>query len=372
LVDGSDLRAVLQAVPGGRLDWPVVVFVLAQLARGLNHAHRRILRGRPSPVVHRDMSPGNVVVDYDGNIKIVDFGIAKALAAPAERTESLKGKLSYMAPEQAMGGRTDGRADQYALGVIAYQALCGVRPNDGANDAETLACMLEGRHVPLRERDANLPPALVKCVERMLSVHPDDRYPNLDAVLDALAELTPKLTVYRELIPLVIAARQPHTIVRENGRFVSRPVEAAPALYAAQTPDVYPVQEAQTRRGQRMSSLAVTLGNTRQQLGGGAPAAPSASAAVASQPEPARVQPPALPTRQVTDAPALPSRSACLAYGSRRLAEAPCWRTPPWRRRGPRCSRGYCRSRTSRTPLAAASKRRVPSSIPPRRRRRLH
>src|SRR6185312_12852969 len=89
LVDGADLRAVLRANPGSRLEPTLVVHLLAQIARGLSHAHRRILRGRPSPVVHRDMSPGNVVVDYDGNVKIVDFGIAKVLAAGAEIAESV-------------------------------------------------------------------------------------------------------------------------------------------------------------------------------------------------------------------------------------------------------------------------------------------
>ena len=132
LVDGADLRAVLKSVPGGRLEARVVVHVVGQIARGLSHAHRRILRGRRSPVIHRDMSPANIVVDYDGNIKIVDFGIAKACNG-SDASEAIRGKLAYMAPEQAMGARMDGRVDQYALGVITYEALCGVRPNDGAD-----------------------------------------------------------------------------------------------------------------------------------------------------------------------------------------------------------------------------------------------
>jgi eukaryotic-like serine/threonine-protein kinase len=233
LVDGADLRGVLRAAPGGRIEPSVVVHLLAQIARGLNHAHRRILRGRPSPVIHRDMSPGNVVVDYDGNVKIVDFGIAKVLAAGAEIAESVKGKLAYMAPEQAMGSRMDGRADQYALGVIAYEALSGVRPNDGAHDGETLARVLEGNHQLLHERMPSLPAGLCRIVERMLALRPTDRFENMDAVLDALADFTPKLTVHRSLVPLVVAARQPHTILSENGRFVSRPVESEPLLRAS-------------------------------------------------------------------------------------------------------------------------------------------
>jgi len=275
LVDGADLRAVLRAAPGGRLEPSIVVHVIAQIARGLSHAHRRILRGRPSPVIHRDMSPGNVVIDYDGNAKIVDFGIAKVLASGAEIAESVKGKLSYMAPEQAMGGRMDGRVDQYALGVIAYEALCGARPNDRAHEGETLACILEGKHVPLWERISGVPHGLYRVIERMLALRPADRYANMESVLDALAEFTPKLTVHRSLVPLVMAAHQPHTIVSENGRFVSRPVEDTPLWTAEKVADVGAHSLRVGAAGRRMPpsvpALAVTLGNTHPAGRGSSP-----------------------------------------------------------------------------------------------------
>ena len=225
LVDGADLRAVLRAARGGKLSAPVLIHIVAQIARGLSHAHRRMLRGQLSPVIHRDMSPGNVVIDYDGNVKIVDFGIAKATAVASEGTEAVRGKLSYMAPEQAMGASMDGRVDQYALGVIAYEALSGVRPNDGPHDGATLGCILSGKHVPILEREPSLDPRLAAIVERMLALAPEQRFASLEAVLDALGPLTPALSVHRELVPLVMRARQPHTIVRENGQFVSRPVD---------------------------------------------------------------------------------------------------------------------------------------------------
>ncbi|MEY4580992.1 MAG: hypothetical protein RL701_5695, partial [Pseudomonadota bacterium] len=230
LVDGADLRAVLRAAPGGTFEPAITVHIIGQIARGLSHAHRRILRGRPSPVIHRDMSPGNVVIDYDGNVKIVDFGIAQVMVGGVAPAESLKGKLAYMAPEQAMGSRMDGRSDQYALGVIAYEALSGARPNQGAHEGETLGCILAGKHVPLLQRAPSVPKGLANVVERMLALRPEQRFATFDAMLDALAEFTPPLTVHRALVPLVVAARQPHTIVRENGRFISRPVEAEPLL----------------------------------------------------------------------------------------------------------------------------------------------
>jgi serine/threonine protein kinase len=223
LVDGADFRAVLRASQRGTLSPPVMVHILGQIARGLSHAHRRVLHGQLSPVVHRDMSPGNVVVDYDGNLKIVDFGIAKAIAS-ADISETIKGKLSYMAPEQAMGTRVDGRVDQYAVGVMVYEALCGVRPNDGAHDGETLANILSGKHVPLAKRGRELPQGLTDVIERMLAVSPEQRFPSMDAVIAALDPFTPPLTTHRELAELVLRARPAQTIVLQNGVFVSKPV----------------------------------------------------------------------------------------------------------------------------------------------------
>lgn len=223
LVEGADLRSVLREAPSGRLHPPLLVYMIAQIARGLSHAHRRLLHGQPSPVIHRDMSPGNVVVDYDGNLKIVDFGIAKAVSS-AEWTQSIKGKLPYMAPEQATGGPLDGRVDQYALGVIAYEAATGMRPNDGAHDGETLAKILDGQHVPVGRIAPNLPSGLVEIIERMLALRADDRFASMDAVIDALEALTPPLTIHRSLAALVHRAHPPHTIVQEGNRFVSRPV----------------------------------------------------------------------------------------------------------------------------------------------------
>lgn len=223
LVEGADLRAVLRASPTGTLHPSVVVMILSQLARGLSHAHRRVLHGKLSPVVHRDMSPGNVVLDYDGNLKIVDFGIAKAIAS-ADISETIKGKLSYMAPEQAMGSRVDGRVDQYACGVMAYEAICGVRPNDGTHDGETLANILSGKHIHLSQRGVELPDGLADVIERMLSVAPDHRFTSMDGVTDALEPYAPPITAHRELAELVLKARPVQTVVLQNGVYVSRPV----------------------------------------------------------------------------------------------------------------------------------------------------
>jgi serine/threonine protein kinase len=229
LIDGADLRSVLREAPPGRLPMSLLVYVMAQISRGLAHAHRRVLHGKLSPVIHRDMSPGNVVVDYDGNLKIVDFGIAKATAL-SERSETIKGKLAYMSPEQITGGNVDGRVDQYALGVMAYEAVAGVRPNDGSHDGETLAKILHGDHIPITKRAPEIPAGLGEIIERMIAVKPEDRFPSMDAVLDSLAAFNPPLTTHREIATLVHRANPPQTIMMRNGAFVSVPVAAPEAL----------------------------------------------------------------------------------------------------------------------------------------------
>jgi serine/threonine protein kinase len=233
LIDGADLRAVLRESQG-RPATPLIVYVVAQIARGLAHAHRRVLHGKLSPVVHRDMSPGNVVVDYDGNVKIVDFGIAKATAL-GERSESIKGKLAYMSPEQITGGAVDGRVDQYSLGVMAYEAVAGTRPNDGAHDGETLAKILHGDHIPITRRAPEIPAGLGETIERMIAVKPEDRFESMDALIDALVPFNPPLTIHRELAALVFRANPPQTIMLKNGTFVSVPVNLTEAR-ASQPP----------------------------------------------------------------------------------------------------------------------------------------
>ncbi|MBN1653741.1 MAG: protein kinase [Deltaproteobacteria bacterium] len=223
LVDGASMADVLRAT-GNRLTTQLTVFLLSQICRALAYAHNRVLHGKLSPVVHRDLSPQNIMIDYDGNIKIVDWGIAKATNS-REKSKTIKGKLSYMSPEQASGGEIDERTDIYALGVIAYEMVTGIRPNDGDRDVETLHILLTGSHVPVTELAPEIPAGLGKTIEKMLALSPEDRFAKMEDVLDALTPFSPPYTVYRELAALVRKAHPPETIVIEQGRFVSRRIE---------------------------------------------------------------------------------------------------------------------------------------------------
>jgi serine/threonine protein kinase len=151
--------------------------VLIQVLKGLDAAHELVdYEGRPLQLVHRDMSPHNVFVGYDGVVKVLDFGIAKITNSDegATRTGMLKGKLRYMAPEQAGGGALDRRSDIFSVGVMLWEALAGWRLWGDADDVRVLRDLLCGNIPPLPRE--NIDPRLQRICERALAVNADERY----------------------------------------------------------------------------------------------------------------------------------------------------------------------------------------------------
>ncbi|MCC6874681.1 MAG: serine/threonine protein kinase, partial [Sandaracinaceae bacterium] len=177
-VAGMDLSAVLrQAARLGRpISQELAVYVVSELAKGLDYAHRRRdAKLRPLNIVHRDVSPQNVLISWEGEVKLTDFGIAKAALAVEETSESgvLKGKYAYMSPEQARGTEVDARTDLFALGVVLYEALCGENPFYVANSTyETLRRVRDCELVPLARRVPDVPAELSTIVDRALTLDP--------------------------------------------------------------------------------------------------------------------------------------------------------------------------------------------------------
>jgi serine/threonine-protein kinase len=189
LVDGADLRTLVGAARarGERVAPELTAFLVAEVLRALAHAHDFAPDGKPLGIVHRDVSPHNVLISRAGAVKLADFGIAKATAATgAALSTTIKGKVSYMAPEQARGEVIDARADLFAVGVMLYELLAGERPFDGATESEILARLLMHQHAPLAERAPHAPRELVAVAERLMAPRAADRFASAHAAREAL------------------------------------------------------------------------------------------------------------------------------------------------------------------------------------------
>jgi serine/threonine-protein kinase len=176
-VQGRSLEQVIRQA--GALPLPIVRSILHQVGSALTYAHRR-------RVVHRDIKPGNILIDADGNAIVTDFGIAKAAASPSQTmTGALVGTPAYMSPEQCRGAEVSGASDQYALGAVAYEMLTGVPPFSGSTYT-VLQAQVERPPIPLRERLTDCPPEVEAAILRMLAKGPADRWPQ---IADAMAAL---------------------------------------------------------------------------------------------------------------------------------------------------------------------------------------
>ncbi|MCL2450262.1 MAG: serine/threonine protein kinase [Polyangiaceae bacterium] len=188
-VDGDSLAKVrkLAARQGVPLPIGVALRALADACAGLHAAHElRDEHGRPLGIVHRDVSPQNILVGASGTIKVIDFGIAKAHNRRQGETGTgvVKGKIQYMAPEQVKKGRSvDRRTDVWALGVCLHELVSGRFPNDGDDDVEVIRKLLADEKP---RRAADLPEPVTRILDRSLALDPDDRFPTAAAMQRAL------------------------------------------------------------------------------------------------------------------------------------------------------------------------------------------
>lgn len=161
-----------------RLPRPVAVRIAVDALHGLHAAHEIVgMDGRAIHVVHRDVSPQNILLGADGSVHLTDFGIARALERLVRtETGNLKGKLRYMSPEQAVGEPVDRRTDLYALGIVLWEMIAGRKLRTGENDFELLQAAGAGNPTPLAVADPSVPPALDAIVMRALARNPTDRF----------------------------------------------------------------------------------------------------------------------------------------------------------------------------------------------------
>jgi serine/threonine-protein kinase len=192
-IDGPSLRAAAKRAleRGERLPIPEIVKIISMAAAGLHYAHELTDgRGKPLGLVHRDISPDNVLVHRNGATKVVDFGIAKAAdSSSSTRIGTLKGKVAYMPPEQLRGDPLDRRTDVFALGVVLYELLAGQRPWAGASDVSLIGRIMTEAPPPLSTPRPDAPAGLVAVLDRALAKDREARYASchdLQADLEAL------------------------------------------------------------------------------------------------------------------------------------------------------------------------------------------
>jgi serine/threonine-protein kinase len=189
-VHGHTVRTVLETARARRATLPLELglSVATAAAAGLHHAHECCdLDGKPLGIVHRDVSPSNVLLGHDGSIKLIDFGIAKANQRQTQTvTGCIKGKTGYMAPEQARGYPVDRRSDVFSLGVLAYELTTQARAFHAPSQFETMQRTLHGEITPPSKVVPGYPTSLEDVIMTALEVDPDDRFQDAEAMRSAL------------------------------------------------------------------------------------------------------------------------------------------------------------------------------------------
>jgi len=177
-LEGQPLNALLHRVKRRKMPLDVHLRILADVLKGLHYAHTlKDYNGSALGVVHRDVTPHNVFITYEGQSKLLDFGIAKAANSSTHTKQGvIKGKIAYMAPEQALGMEIDSRSDLFAVGVMLWEALAERVLTRGQPDLLILEQRVSGKEPKLADVQPDAPPALVRMCERAMSLKPDNRY----------------------------------------------------------------------------------------------------------------------------------------------------------------------------------------------------
>jgi serine/threonine protein kinase len=179
-VHGKDLRTILKQAKekGLRIPLDLSVLIISKVCSALEYAHRKKDEsGLPLKIVHRDISPQNILISFEGEVKLTDFGIAKATSKATDTDRgALRGKLLYMSPEQASGHPLDKRSDVFSLGVVFYEMITDVKPFLGTSEKGILQLVRECRFEPVRSLNPRISERLEGVITKALVKDPEERY----------------------------------------------------------------------------------------------------------------------------------------------------------------------------------------------------
>ncbi|PHR28790.1 MAG: hypothetical protein COA36_05690 [Desulfotalea sp.] len=184
---GKDLHSVMGQAKssGGTVGVSLSLYIVAQICAGMDYAHTLIdMQQQPLHIIHRDLTPHNVFLTYEGKIKIIDFGVAQAeLFDNRTRAGVIKGKVSYMSPEQLIEGDVDARSDIFSIGILLYEMLSGVRMYQG-DTATLIRKCINVEYLPIEEVLQDLDPAVCEILHKALEKDKEDRYKSCGEMLD--------------------------------------------------------------------------------------------------------------------------------------------------------------------------------------------
>lgn len=203
-IDGIDLGSWVRwhVAQNEQTRWELVAAVGVGILRALAAAHERVAPdGQPLPVIHRDVSPHNVLLTTRGMVKLIDFGLALATDRAQETTDPgiVKGKMSYLAPEIVGGGRPIPASDQFACGSVLWEALVGRKLFDGATDFETYTRLRDCVVPPLRPLRPDVPAPFTQIIQRALSARAQDRFPSAREMARQIGTALKKVQLRRDL-----------------------------------------------------------------------------------------------------------------------------------------------------------------------------